>query len=258
MRIVNVHNKLRFIAFLQLCGVLLYGILTEYITIRNSSWMHSVHVFAQPVLFISTLYDSKMLSNVAWVVACIAFAVDIIVASVNGIIIMRCVSDINATCVQRVGASTLWLALALVHCIFSFFSTTAAYRAYELTEPRLVYEYIRIRTVCWFLFAQDSAYTLLTSPEGLQLLTLVHPLVNFFGVWVSYRTTRDTVSLYYVFGVLAAVMLALDIFGLQQVWSGESFEDHLAVLFYGVYIFTDILLMLFSAGHVQQSKNKKE
>ena len=65
-------------------------------------------------------------------------------------------------------------------------------------------------------------------------------------------------SLYYVFGVLAAVMLALDIFGLQQVWLGESFEDHLAVLFYGVYIFTDILLMLFSAGHVQQSKNKKE
>lgn len=258
MRIVNVHNKLRFIAFLQLCGLLLYAVLTEYITQRNSSWMHAVHVFVQPIVFISTLYDNKTLANLAWVVSCIGFAVDILVASVNGIIIMRCVDDINATCVQRVGASTLWLALALLHCVFSFFGATAAYRAYELTEPRLVYEYIRIRTVCWFLFAQDSAFTLLTSPQGLQLLTLIHPLVNFFGVWVSYRTTRDTVSLYYILGVLAAVMLALDVVGLRQVWSGETFENHVAVLFYGVYLFTDILLMLFSAGHVQQSTNKKE
>ena len=258
MRIVNVHNKIRFIAFLQLCGVLVYAMLSEYITMRNSSWMHCVHIFAQPVLFISTLYDIKTLASVAWVVACIAFSVDILVASVNGIVIMRCIDDINATCVQRVGASVLWLALALIHCIFGFFSTTAAYRAYELTRPRLVYEYIRIRTVCWFLFAQDTAYTLLTSPSGLEWLTLIHPLVNFVGIWVSYRTTRDTLSLYYAFGVLAAIMLALDIYGLQRAWAEDTFEDHLAVLFYGVYIFTDILLMLFSAGHVQQSKSKKE
>ena len=89
-------------------------------------------------------------------------------------------------------------------------------------------------------------------------MTLAHPLVNFFGVWISYRTTPDTFSLYYMFGIMAAVLLALDIFCLQQVIGGDTFEDDLSLLFYGVYIFTDILQMLFSASHVQQSKSKSE
>ena len=256
MRIVNVHNKLRFISFLQCLGLLVYVVLP--ITVRNSSWMHGVHVIVQPVLFISTLYNHKLLAQVAWLFACAAFAVDVLVASINLLVITRCADDINPSCVQRVGASVVWLALALLHCVFSFFSATAAYRAYELVGPRIVFENIRIRTVCWFLFAQDSAYTLLTSPSGLEWLTLLHPLVNFFGVWVSYRTTRDTAKLYVVFGVCAVVLMALDIYGIQQVWQKDTFEDDLAALFYGVYLFTDLLLVLFSAAHVSDKQDNKQ
>ena len=257
MGILVVQNKLRFIAFLQLCGVLLNMILTEYID-AGASWMHAVHLLVQPVVFIATLYDSKKLYNMVFALSSLAFAVDVMVASVNGIIIMRCFNDINATCVQRVGASTLWLAIALLHCIFSFFGTTSTLRASQINESHRIHENSRIRTVCWFLFAQESAYTILTKPTGLQLMTLAHPLVNFLGVWISYRTTPGTFGIYYMFGILSAVMLALDIFCLQQVFGGDTFEDDLSVLFYSVYIFTDILQMLFSASHVQQSKSKSQ
>ena len=264
MRIVNVHNKLRFVGFLQLCGVLLYTVLSEFVTINNSAWLHGVHIVVQPVVFLSTLYLNQTLAGVAFAVSCLAFAVDIMVASVNIVIVTRCYDDINATCVQRVAASTLWLALAVLHCLFSYVGTTGALRAYQLVKPAEILHFIRIRTVCWFLFAQDALFALLLVSDTLDVLTLLHPLVNFLGVWVSYRNTRSNISLFYLFGVLAAVMLALDIFNLERLWgtvndapTHELFEEHLAILLYGVYMFTDVLLMLFSASHVQQSTRKE-
>lgn len=264
MRIVNVHNKLRFVGFLQLCGVLLYAVLSEFVTINNTAWMHGIHLVVQPLVFISTLYLNKTLSAVACGASCIAFAIDITVACVNGIIITRCYDDINATCVQRVAASTLWMALAVLHCIFSYFGSTGAFRAYELAKPAEIYQYLRIRTVCWFLFPQDALFAVLLVSDTLDVLTLLHPVVNFLGVWISYRNTRSGVSLYYLFGALAAAMLALDIFHMERLWnttedkeSHHLFDEHLSMLLYGVYMFTDVLLMLFSVGHVQQSTRKE-
>lgn len=263
MRIINVHNKLRFIGFLQLCGVLLYMVLSEFVSINDTAWMHGIHLVVQPIVFISTLYLNKTLSAVACGASCLAFAVDIMVACVNGIVITRCYDDINATCVQRVAASTLWMALALVHCVFSYFGSTGAFRAYELARPADIFQYIRIRTVCWYLFPQDVLFAILLVTDTLDLLTLAHPMVNFLGVWISYRTTRSGVSLYYLFGTLAAVMLALDVFNFERLWDAPEnendalFKKHLAMLLYGVYMFTDILLMLFSVGHVQQSTRKE-
>jgi hypothetical protein len=262
MRIINVHNKLRFIAFLQLCGILLYMVLSEFVSINDTAWMHGVHLAVQPLVFISTLYLSKTLSAVACGASCIALAVDIMVAFVNGIVVTRCYDDVNATCVQRVAASTLWLALAIVHCILGYFGATSAFRAYELAKPAIIYQYLRIRTVCWFLFPQDVLFAALLVTDTLDLLTLAHPVVNFLGVWISYRNTRSGVSLYYLFGTLAAVMLGLDVFSVERLWGTEGetqdmFKEHLALLLYGVYMFTDVLLMLFSVGHVQRSTRKE-
>ena len=263
MRILNVHNKLRFVGFLQLCGVLLYMALSEVVSISNTAWIHGVHLIVQPIVFISTLYLNKTLSAVACGASCLAFATDIMVACVNGIIITRCYDDINATCVQRVAASTLWMALALVHCVFSYFGSTGTFRAYELAKPANVRQHIRIRTVCWFLFPQDVLFAVLLVSDTLDVLTVLHPVVNFLGVWISYRTTRSEVSMYYLFGTLAAVMLALDVFNFERLWDNpeeetdDLFKKHLAMLLYCVYMFTDILLMLFSVGHVQQSTRKE-
>lgn len=261
MRIVNVYNKLRFVGFLQLCGVLAYAVLAEFVTLNNTAWMHGIHLAVQPVVFVSTLYSNKTMSAVACAASCVAFLVDFMVACVNTVVITRCYDDINATCVQRVAASTLWLGLAALHCLLDYFGTTGALRAYELVKPMEILHHIRIRTVCWFLFPQDGFFAVLLADEALDVLTLLHPLVNFAGVWISYRNTRSGVSLYYLFGVLAAVMLALDIFNMERAWSkpenGNMFEEHLETLMYGVYIFTDVLLMLFSASHVQQSTRKE-
>ena len=255
--IVNVHNKLRFISFLQLCGVLVYAMLSEHVSLSDSSWLHAVHLVVQPLVFVSTLYQYKQLSVAACAAACVALCVDLVVAAINTVVIRRCYDDVNATCVQRTAASVLWLGLALVHCVLSYFGATGAFRAVALAKPAEVFEHVRIRIVCWYLFPQDVAYGLLTAPQGHQWFTLAHLLVNFTGVWISYRSTRKTVSLYYLFGGLVAVMLGLDVYGLEQTWGGKTFEDHLATLCYGVYLFTDVLLGLFTLGHVHRRTRKE-
>jgi len=208
------------------------------------SWMHQIHLFIQPVIFFCTL-DPSWAPNVVWVLL-FAGGLDFLVLGSSGIVITRCIANPDPACVQQSLDQFQVTVVAALHVFLDILQV----RNLTTLETRRCNNAKRMVVVSWFLFIQDTSWILLTSPTGIELAVLAHPVYNILVCWIS--GSKDPNKFLMVSGI-ALVLLVLD------TYLFLTRDTTIATGFLLMYIFTDVLYAYFGymAGSVKTDKGKK-
>lgn len=229
---MNSSNKLRIQLIVQLALVAYSG--------GTISWMHKIHLFVQPLIFFCTL-ESSWSVRAAWILL-FASGLDTLVFASSLILASRCFSNVNPNCIQQI--FDLTLIVSGIHIILDVFQLLNL----SLVKSNTVETSTRLRIITWFLFVQDSCW-ILTLPEGVEWLILVHPVFNVFVFWIS--SSLDPIK-FYIVVALSALIMIFDTYILFQ--QGDSYTDLLAYGFISMYIFTDLLFIFFAWNYVDTLK----
>ena len=194
------------------------------------SWMHQIHFFLQPVIFFCTL-DPSWALDVLWVVL-FAGGLDFLVLSSSGVVITRCLANPAPACVQQSLDQLQVTVIAALHVLLDLLQVSNL----TILQTRRCNHAKRMVIVSWFLFIQDTSWILLTSPTGIELAVLAHPVYNILVCWIN--TSKDP-NKFLMVSIIAVGLLVLDTYlFLTQ-------DSTLATGFLLMYIFTDVLYAYF-------------
>ena len=208
------------------------------------SWMHKIHFFIQPVIFFCTL-DPSWAQHVLWVLL-FAGGLDFLVLSSSGIVITRCLANPDPACVQQSLDQLQVTVIAALHVFLDILQVGNL----SVLKTRRCDNAKRMVIVSWFLFIQDTSWILFTSPTGVELAVLAHPVYNILVSWIA--SSKDP-NKFLVVSVIALALLVLD------TYLFLTRDSPLAMGFLLMYIFTDVLYAYFGymALSVISDKSKK-
>lgn len=237
---ITLQNKIRFVALLQCFGALAYVGVSQSIP-SSLSWLHSLHLVLDPLIFIATLLDSAFFASTLVIGTALLTAADALVLIANTIAVRRCLTQASAACLTIVLEDSLWITLAAVHTLLGLYMTTQLYRLYGANMRPPKYDpIVRARIVYTFQLVPDTFWYFVTQPSGIELLGAVHYLTNPLGVWMTYRRMRTS--------MLAAAIgtLAIDVIVLVLRTPSDDFAGWMARIYSYVYILLDIMLIIFT------------
>ena len=110
--IINTRSRIRLCSFISLLLVFLYISIQESFTGAHVSYLHSFHLFVQPVILLAAALDFSAFPGTLALVHIAMLLVDAFVTAMSAISISRCLTELSATCAERIYEKGVWILLA--------------------------------------------------------------------------------------------------------------------------------------------------
>lgn len=109
---INTRARIRLCCFLSLLLVFVYISIQESFTGAHISYLHTLHLFVQPLIFLAAALDFSAFPGTIALVHIAMLIVDVFVAAMSAISISRCFAELSATCAERIYEKGVWILIA--------------------------------------------------------------------------------------------------------------------------------------------------
>lgn len=114
---INTRARIRLCSFLALVCILFYiGVQESFVT-PHISYLHTFHIFVQPLVLFASLLDFSTLPGALSYVHIAILLVDAFVAAMSVISVSRCFNETTASCFERMYEKFIWTVLASILCV---------------------------------------------------------------------------------------------------------------------------------------------
>lgn len=133
--IVYTRNRIRLASVLIIFGILIYLNTSPSFKNPHASWIHLMHVVAQPFIIFVSIADSSMFARGAFLLSLSLIGQDLGVAVLNAISISRCFGELTASCAEQIIEKGILLFVALWISVFGVIILAGTYTlTNQLTE----------------------------------------------------------------------------------------------------------------------------
>lgn len=109
---INTRSRIRLCSFLSLLLVFAYISIQESFSGAHISYLHTFHLFVQPVILLAAALDFSAFPGTLSLVHIAMLLVDVFVVAMSAISVSRCFSEVTATCAERIYEKGVWILIA--------------------------------------------------------------------------------------------------------------------------------------------------
>lgn len=109
---INIRSRIRLCSFLSLLLVFLYIGIQESFSGAHISYLHTLHIFIQPIILLAAVLDFSAFPGTLSLVHIAMLVVDVFVTAMSAISVSRCFAELTATCAERVYEKGVWILIA--------------------------------------------------------------------------------------------------------------------------------------------------
>jgi len=106
---INTRARIRLCSFLSLLLVFVYISIQEYFSGAHISYLHTLHIFVQPLVLLAAVLDFSAFPGTLSLVHLAMLLVDVFVTGMSVISINRCFAELSATCAERIYEKGVWI-----------------------------------------------------------------------------------------------------------------------------------------------------
>lgn len=277
---INTRARLRLCSFLSLLLVFVYISIQESFSGAHISYLHTLHIFVQPVVLLAAVLDFSAFPGTLSLVHIAMLLVDVFVAGMSAISISRCFNELSATCAERIYEKGVWILIAGALSILDIItilqlrildSQLKEKDIHEAAEKErlkatgdvptwnsiLIFKN-KIKVVNMFMVPLDIAYVLsvwqMIDNAPLYYISIGHLIINPFLLFTDMGFQRVQ---YETFRVVYVVLLGLNILMMVvqlQTDIGEI-SKMLALFISILYVVTDVNQIVYFSQIIETIQN---
>lgn len=263
--IINTRSRIRLCSFLSIIFTFIYISIQENLTGVHISYLHTFHMFIQPLILLAAVLDFSSFPATLSLVHLVMFFVDAFVTAMSAISVSRCFSEVTATCAERIYEKGILVTIGGCLSILDFIviiqlrildSQLIKKDIHEKAEEErlkttgdvptwnsILINKNKIKIINIFLIPFDITYAFcvwhMTSHTPLFYLTMFHILINPFMLYFQLGFNSNQYIMFrFVYLMLLAGNVLMMVIQLQIL--NHEISTMVALLIGIIYIITDL------------------
>ena len=270
--IITNRNRIRLYSILSIFGVMVYLALNNEFQQTHLSHLHIFHVLVQPVLLFNSINDDSGIAYGATIISAVPVFLDVFVCIISLISILRCYTELTASCFDRLYEQGSWFLLSsyltilnLLNCLHNYSLMNhlkekdakekqkrelARARKNIVPSRRYMSYALKTQVINIFLLVLDGVYiidaAILSNDTPFFIAGSFHIFLDAYGAFMNSKGSSSffyiIMRLMYFISFFLYIILMLILLQLDTEWNVSKF---LMFMLTFLYIVTDSIQLYF-------------